>query len=84
MKSFIAASKLQKWLNRTDTLFFIKKCKVVFNKVFDLTSKKSAVLANSETLGKIDTLTPSDLYLLVKQDRIALRAHASYAGTNYS
>ena len=83
-KSFIAASKLRRWLNRTDAPFFIKECKAVFDKAFGLTSKESAVLANPETLGGTDTLTPSDLYPLVKQDRVALRAHASYAGTNYS
>lgn len=84
MKSFIAASRLRRWLNRSDAPPVIKECKAIFDRTFGRTFKESTIFEDTATSKRKPATTPLDLLPLVGESQVVLRAHASYAGVTYS
>ena len=84
LQSFIAASKLRRWLARPDAPHFIKECKLLFDKAFGASHKESAILDDAATARKKLSETPPDLQLLVAAPQVSLRAHVHHAGRTYS
>ncbi|EKM60215.1 uncharacterized protein PHACADRAFT_23641 [Phanerochaete carnosa HHB-10118-sp] len=84
MKSFIATSKLRRWLNRADALPVIKECKVVFNKAFRNKFKESALFEDVTASRRTPVVTPPDLFSLIQKARVVLRVHTPHTNTMYS
>lgn len=82
--SYIAASKLRRWLSRPNAPTFIKECKELFDNVFASRRKDSTIFENSSIHDRQDVRTPPDLRHLVPVTTVTLRAHVSHADVTYS
>ena len=83
-KSFVAASKLKRWLGRSDAPPMIRECKRIFDKAFDARFSGSTILEDAETSKRRPVETPSGLSCLISQHKVVLRANATHAGSVYS
>jgi hypothetical protein len=84
LQSFIAASKLRRWLARPDAPIFIKECKTLFDKAFGSKFRESTVFEDVSHADRLPVLTPLELLPLVGKDKVSLRAHTVHVGVTYS
>ena len=84
LNSFIAASRLRRWLSRSDAPVWVRECKAYFDQAFSSRFKDSRVLVDTPCSSIRQQPTPSDLQRLIKLPSIQLHAYATYADVTYA
>jgi hypothetical protein len=84
LRSFIAASKVRRWLARSDAPLFIQECKQLFDKAFGSKFKDSTIFEDPASLRGIVSPTPADLLPLIGKSSVTLRAHVAHVNVTYS
>ena len=82
--SYIAASKLRRWLSRPNAPTFIKECKELFDDVFASRRKDSTIFEDNSIHDCKTVRMLSDLHHLMPATMVTLRAHMSHADVTYS
>lgn len=84
VRSYIAGTKLRRWLTRVDAPVWIRECRVFFDKAFGSRFKDPSPLVPSAVPRQGAHETPLDLRQLVPSSQVALHAYATYANVTYA